>query len=103
MAVLRINMNNKCRILFCRRNPADAGWLYKLTPKATFLKEFNSLEEAAKFIANNVYIPRVNGIGRINQNSRIVLWRFRRMKPNEISIIENKLVAMCRKGLIYNA
>lgn len=96
-------MNNKYRILFCRRNPADAGWLYELTPKAVFLKEFNSLEEAAKFIADNVYVPCIGeGIGRINSNSRIVIWRFR-MKPNEIAIIGNKLDAMCRKRLIYNA
>lgn len=93
---------NNYRILFCRRNPADAGWLYKLTPKAVFLKEFNSLEEATKFIANNVYVPRIDGIGQINQTSRVVLWRFR-MKPNEITIIGNKLAAICRKRLIYNA
>ena len=92
-------MNNKYRILFCRRNPADAGWLYKLTPKAVFLKTFNSLEEAAKFIADNVSVPCIRGIGRINPNSRIVIWRFSNMKPNEITIIGNKLDAMCRKRL----
>ena len=90
-------MNNKYRILFCRRNPADADWLYKLTPKAVFLKTFNSLEEAAKFIADNVSVPCIKGIGRINPNSRIVIRRFW-IKPNEIAIIENKLIAMCRKG-----
>lgn len=95
-------MNNKYRILFCRRNPDDESWLYKLTPKAVFLKEFNSLEEAAKFIADNVSVPHIKGIGRINPNSRIVIWRFR-IKPNEIDIIGNKLVAICRKRLIYNA
>lgn len=91
-------MNNKYRILFCRRNPNDASWIYKLTPKAVFLKTFNSLEEAAKFIADNVSVPCIKGIGRINPNSKIVIWRFR-MKPNEIDIIENKLTAMCRKRL----
>ena len=98
MKVQKISMNNRYRILFCRRNPADAGWLYKLTPKAVFLKEFNSLEEAAKFIANNVYIPHMVG-KQLNPNSKIVIWSISHLKKADLDILGAKIEAMCRKRL----
>ena len=90
-------MNNKYRILFCRRNPKDEGWLYKLTPKASFRKTFSSLEDAAKFISDNVYIPSQKNSEPINPDSKIVVWSVSHLKRSELNILWNKIDAMCRK------
>lgn len=90
---------NKYRILFCRRNPADIDWLYKLTLKVVFPKEFNSLEEAAKFIADNVCVPQMVG-KQLNSNSKIVIWSTSYLKKADLDILGTKIEAICKKRLL---
>ena len=94
-------MNKQYKIIFVRRQPKDIMWSYHLTDKATFMKRFNTLSEAAKYIYNTVFLEfrGPSGVNYVNPCKKVVIWRLLNFSPEDTRILNRKIDAMYKKNL----
>lgn len=106
----KIRKSDMYRIEFVRRPTDDDYWMLGLTPKASFSKVFKTIEEAAKFIANNVYLTYPFDNSVVNEHSGIVMWsmddkidlRERTIMYNKVNaLVKNKHVPHNKKGVLF--
>lgn len=92
-------MNKQYKIIFVRRQPRDNMWSYHLTDKATFIKRFNTLSEAAKYIYNTVFLEfrEPAGVNYVNPCKKVVIWRLVNFSTEDTRILGRKLDAMYKK------